>query len=225
MNDSVHVLAVHVHTWPARTDVVVADARDGAPLARFDPLDVPPIGASAALDVHATADSRVLAALAALERDQDLIAAAAGVADGAWVSCSPESEPMASYERILAEHGLQCADVEFHCLDGFIAEIDSWPLERLWALTADMWDRAELHYPAGTSRSDAASWLWPARPSARELLIHDPDPVTHLRELVDRPIGPFGLQHVLLWRYLARSELADMSVPRPRALHHPPLAF
>lgn len=215
MSDSVQLIPVIVHTWPVRSDVVVVSATDGIEFARFDPTDVPATP-SAAHRVQAPSDERIAAALAACEIDQDMLQTMAGT-DG-WVGLQMDPAPAAALAAILAEHGLDCDAVEYHRLNDLIAEIDTWPLHRLWPLVADWWDRAVLRYPAGYTRTYTTSPLAQATPEVAALCGPSRGGHAYLRELIDAPLGPFGLHNVLLWRYLSRSEFPEEEIAPPAAL-------
>lgn len=224
MTGDVIVRYVEVRSWPERTDVVVIEPARAIAMAHYR-LDEQPLGTaySPIFDPRAPWATRADAAMRSLEENQAFLGAVFETDDEAFIRLEPSEQPRADLERILTAYGLSLADVDVPNLACALRLVARMPVEQLWELIADWYDRVERRYPPGTARASTESWIHRAHPDVASHFTHlaggDRGAALEIfREEVDVPMGEFGLYPALAWIYFFRTEFAGEQPFRLRAL-------
>lgn len=212
---SVMVRYVEVRAWPEHTDVLVVDTERALVLSEYAVDDPPPGHTDSPLfDPMAAWTLRARAALGDLERDQERLRIHFAVDAHYEVRLAPNLEPRRGLEAVLRAFDLGLDEMELAALPQHAPALWQMPIERLWELLADWWDRCERRYPAGIARADEQCWVHRAHPDRRDHFTHMADGDRDLayevfREQVDVPLVEMSLYNVLAWIYFSRTEFAE----------------
>ena len=226
MSDQTKVITVkdvEIRSWPQRADVVVIDVNGARVVAHYPLNDPRPY---VIWDPKAPYAERAAYALELLEDEQEYLRACFGSDAGEFVKLKPTPVVRERIAELLGEYDLTLDEIAFTLLRPALRKLAGMEIERVHALMCDWFDAVERHYPAGSARQDADSWVHRAAPdrACHHLYlacgVEDRAQATPeqmqaayalFRELIDQEITHFTFGHALRWLYYHRTEFAGVS--------------